>query len=566
MPELPLLERSISTKISELRRVAQAVGIDVKGLAPQALLAKVVEGLSTQSGVEKAVSGCSPEAQALLFDIAWHGSGVLPGRTIDGPGGHSLKGPGIRELCEDLLANGLLHSLGVRDYWATRPGYHMAAETAAWAAPVLAAEAAQAAGRPFYLQLSKAPEDRASLSCEWLSDLVRVLGELHRKPAGITQSGSIYRRDAERLRRLLTPSRLDLVSKAWGTIAAAMPDPSLYGPWAGQAQPDVGLLLWLAFGLGLLAVRDGEIEPVRDWRRRLGKKPVSEIWRRAVLAVWDLHARSLVADYWQKFISPASWLLPTRLLAAVQAGRTGLFEAVQPLEAASLLRALAQLGALEAGTVAGEPGVRLMPAGEVVYGGQPVEPALEGRWSILPNGDILVPPDLPPARLAWLEAVARPARVDVVCTYQVSQESLQHGVEAGVKPDDILGELEAWSRTGLPQAVRFRIEEWLGRVGRYRFVEAAMLVCRTREDAEAALALRAVRQDVIEVLGDTCLVIAAGREEQVRTALERGGYAALQGVFSLSGLYHEDALKERRKSQRMLRSLDWGAGTVIEAL
>ncbi len=566
MPELPLLERSISTKISDLRRIAQAAGIDVKGLAPKDLHAKVVEGLSTQPGVDKALAGCSEAARALLFDIAWHGAGMLPGRVIDGAGGHSPKGPAIRELSEELLAKGLLHSLGYRDYWATRPGYHMAAETAVWAAPILAVEAAHAAHAPFYLRLSEPPKDTASLSCEWLSDLVRVLGELGRKPAAITQAGSIYRRDAERLRRLLTPSRPELVSKAFGDISAAMPDPSPYGPWAGQTQPDIGLLLWLAFGLGLLAVRDGQIATVRDWRRRLERKPVSEIWRRTVLAVWDLHARSLTASYWQKFVSPKDWLLPARLLATERAGRTGLFEGPEPYEAASLLRSLAQLGAIEAGMVDGEAGVRLMPAGEVLHGKEPVEPVLEGRWSILPNGDILVPPDVPPARLAWLEAVARPARVDVVCTYQVSQESLHHGVEAGVKPDDILKELEAWSRTGLPQAVRFRIEEWLGRVGRYRFVEAAMLVCRSREDAEGALALKAVRQDVIEVLGDTCLVIPAGREEHVRAALERGGFAALQGVFSPSGLYREDALKERKRSQRMLSSLDWGAGTVIEAL
>ncbi len=566
MPELPLLERSISTKISDLRRLARDVGIDVQGLQPKALREKIMHELSSQAGVTRALESCSQEARRLLFDIAWHGSGMLSGRTIDGLGVRNQRARETRELCEELHSRALLHSLGSRDYWASEPGYHMAEQTAEWVAPVLAVAEGEVAERPFYLRTAEPPPDRASLGVEWLADLVRIVGELGRKPGGITQAGSIYRRDAERLRRLLTPRRLEAISPAWQALLDVLPDPSHFGPWAQEVQADVGLLLWLGFGLGLLAVRDGEIHAARDWRRRLGRRSVGEICRRACLAVWDIHGRSLVGNYWQKFVSPEHWLLPGRLLEVLRLKRTGLFEISEPYEMASLLRTLVQLGVLEAATVDGEPGIRLLPAGEVFYGKEPVEPRLDGSWSILPNGDILVPPDLPLTRLAWLETIARPEKVDVVCTYRVSQESLHHGIEAGVKPDEILEELEGGSRTGLPQAVRFRVEEWLGRVGRYRFVEAAMLVCRSREDAEAALAVKAVRQEVIEVLGETCLVIPAMHEAQVREALERGGFAALQSVFSPSGLFREDALRERRRSQRTLRSLDWGAGTVIEAL
>ena len=565
MAELPLLSHSLSTRLSELRRLAQRMGLDVKGLAPQAIADRVTEALSTQHGVERLIDSCSAPAQELLFDIAWHGQGMLPGRAIDGPGGHNPRAAVVRELCEELRAAGLVYSLGYQDYWAAKPGYHMAYETAVWVGPVLAARAGVRTTHFFY-SVEGSVADGASLDLEWLMDLVRVLGELARKPAGITQAGSIYRRDADRLRRCLTPRRLEDLSPAWTKTLALLPDPASFGPWAEEAQPDIGLLLWLGFALGLLHVQDGGIAPVEDWRKRLARRKVGEVWLRAVRAVWQLHARSLTAAFWFRFLSPDDWLVPGRLLSLTEAREGSLFGPAPANAVTSLLRCMAQLGALEAGTVVGEPAVRLMPVGGGIYGQPLVEPALAGQWSILPNGDILVPPDLPPARLAWLETVARPVKVDVVCTYQVSQESLHQAIEMGVKPDDVLAELEAGSRTGLPQVVRFRVEEWLGRVGRYRFVEAALLVCRTREDAEAALGIRAVRQEVIEVLGETCLVIRADHEEKVRSALERGGLASLSGVFSPSGLYREDALRERRKAMRILRSLDWGAGTVVEAL
>ena len=566
MSELPLLERSISTKISDLRHLAREVGIDVQGLQPKAILEKVVGELSSQRGVMQALDACSEDARTLIFDIAWHGLGMLTGRTIDGLGVRNPRAQRTRELCEELRQKGLLHSLGSRDYWASQPGYHMAHETVQWVAPVAAMQAAGKLQRPFYLPVGERPADAASLGTEWLSDLLRIVGELGRRPAAITQGGSIYRRDAERVRRLLTPHRLPDISPAFAAILGELPDPATFGPWSGEAQPDVGLLLWLGFGLGLLDVREGEIHAARDWRRRLGRRSVAEIGRRAVLAVWELHGHALTADYWQKFLSAEHWLLPQRLLEVLHVKRTGIFEAREPYETASLIRSLGQIGALEAGTVEGEPALHLLPLGAVLYGGQAPEPTLDGRWTLLPSGDILAPPDLAPTRLAWLETVARPAKVDVVCTYQMSQESLQHAVEMLVKPDEILAELEAGSRTGLPQAMRFRIEEWLGRVGRYRFVEAAMLVCRSKADAEAALALKVVRQEVIEVIGETCLVIPAMHAERVRAALEHGGFAALEGVFSPSGLYREDALKERRRTGRTLRSLDWGVGTVIEPL
>jgi hypothetical protein len=464
------------------------------------------------------------------------------------------------------VSKGLLHSLGYRDYWSAKPGYLMASETASWAAPILALQAARQAGKPFFIDIDPPPADHVSLAPVFLSDLVRVVGELGRKSAGITQSGTVYRRDVDRLHRLLTPQRLEAVSPAFSRIMAGMPDAGVFGPWAGEAPADLGVILWLGFGLGLIEVREGEIVPARDWRKRLGRRTPGEIVRRSVLAVWDLHARSLAALYWLRFLAPQYWLAPLRLLEASRLHERDLFDAQASVEAASVLRALGQLGALEVASMDGEPVVRLTPLAGAVHGEAADEPQLAGRWSILPSGDILVPPDVPPTALAWLETVARPSRVDVVSTYEIRQETLHHGIELGVKPDEILTELEGGSRTGLPQAVRFRIEEWLGRVGRFRFVEAAMLVCRTPADAQAALAVKGVRQEVIEVVGETCLVIAAAHEERVRQALERGGFAALQGVFAPSGLYREDALRERRRSQRSLRSLDWGQGTVIEAL
>ncbi len=566
MSELPVLEQSISTKVSELRRLAQEVGVDVRGLAPQAMYEKVVDALSGRAGVQKAIDSCSAPARALLLDIAWHGAGVLSGSTIDGPAGRNPRGPEIRKYCEELRAKGLLHSLGYLDYWATHPGYNMADETARWAAPLLAVGQATAEQRPFFVVPQDQPE-ATSLEGEWLADLVRIVGELGRKAAGITQGGSIYRRDAERLRRLLTPRRPEQVSEAWRRLFELLPDASRFGPWAGEAEVDVGLLLWLGFGLGLLEVRDGEIKPDRDWRKRLGRKKTGEIWRRAVRAVWELHSRSLRAGYWQVFLGPEAWLWPGRLIGSVRSGSWGLFELREPFEAASLLRCFAQLGALEATMQDGEPAVRMPErTAAALQGLQPPEPELSGQWTILASGDILVPPDLPPSALAWLETVAKPVKVDVVCTYQVSPETLHHAVEAGVKPDEILAALEGGSRTGLPQAARFRIDEWQGRVGRYRFVEAALLVCRTPEDAQTALAVKAVRQEVIEVLGETCLVIPALHEGKVRSALEHAGFAALQDVFSPSGLLREDALKEQRKATRMLKSLDWGQGSVIDAL
>jgi len=567
MADLPRLDRTLSAKLSDLRRLAREDGIDVHGLSPQEILQKVYTELTTQEGLTRILEGVSAPARDLLFDVAWRGEGILPGHVIEQHEGRSgREGRRIRELCEELRVKGLLFSLGYQDYWASRPGYVMTFETAAWAGPVEALRKSHAdKERAFYV--AREGQERAALGLEWLQDLVRVAAEVERRPAGITQGGTVYRRDVERLGRLLGPRDLAQESSAWRALGEeADLNPRAYGPWAEDAAPSLGLLLWLGLGLGLLTVAEGSVTAVRDWRARLGRRSPAEIWRRAVIGVWNLHVVDLIGLFWLRFLNHKDWLLPRRLAALARGDDDSLYAGSSNVAGASLLRCMAQLGALEVGVVEGEPAVRATAIGPAARGGDLPEVSLEGGWSILPSGDILVPPDVAPGRLAWLEGIARPAKVDVVCTYQVSQESLHSAVDHGLRADAILEELEAGSRTGLPQPLRFRIDEWLGRVGRYRFVEAAMLVCRTRADAQAALALPGVRRLVLEVLGDTCLVVPAAAEERVRAALAQGGMAALEGVLRPSGLLREDAFKEKRRGQRMLRSLDYGRGKLIEAL
>ena len=564
MPDLPSLERLLPASKRDLAELVVGAGLAERaGGAIDSMRTELITHLSQQEQMEPLLATLSPDALQFLVGLAWHSEGRIYGNRLQPPGPNRTY-HGLRALAEEMRPKGLLFSLGSHDYYAVHPGYTMAYESAPWIGVI---GAVRLAGKDRRLFHPLAEGSGGALGCEWLHDLIRILGEMVRKPIGITQQGALYRRDVERLSRLLTPRRAGTLSEAFEELARDLfPYAAHFGPWRDDAPPELGLLLWLSMSLGLVRVSGGVLQPVKDWQRKIERASPTAVWQRALQAVVNLHRQDLSALCSLMLLSDEWWLSVSDLLQVIRPSRASVFKDSLPVGPASMFRTLSQIGALEATMIAGGPAVRLNAIGMAMRTGAMPSVQFSQHWTVLGNDDILVPPDFDPSALARLESIASPAKVDAVSIYRISPTTLRTAVEGGLRYESIVSMLEQHAASGLPQSMRFRLEEWLGRAGRYRFVEAALLVCRSADDAKTALGIRAVRDSVIEVLAETCFVIPAADEEKVRAALEREGLVPEQDVQRPSGVYREDALRAMSRPDRALRVLRWGHERLVEPL
>jgi hypothetical protein len=155
----------------------------------------------------------------------------------------------------------------------------------------------------------------------------------------------------------------------------------------------------------------------------------------------------------------------------------------------------------------------------------------ESRFFVQPNADVFAPPNLSPRSLFHLRRLTGEKKGGPAGMFPLTMESLRRALDAGLTRDDVLRFLEAFSRTGLPPAVRSLVETVGRQHGRIRLVPAGYVL--VADDPALMRELRGVRQ-VEPLLGaELAERVAAVSAEQVSELMKRlraRGYAPLNAA------------------------------------
>lgn len=87
------------------------------------------------------------------------------------------------------------------------------------------------------------------------------------------------------------------------------------------------------------------------------------------------------------------------------------------------------------------------------------------HFTVLPNLDVVAPPDLNLQRFATLCQFSEVRHIDVMSTLAITHDTVRAGMEHGLKGDEILSFLQQGCPSGLPETVRHLINECSNRYG-----------------------------------------------------------------------------------------------------
>lgn len=307
-----------------------------------------------------------------------------------------------------------------------------------------------------------------------VADLARLLGALS---AGVrvTKKGDVRKTDHKRLLAAFDAGR------PW-------PLPQGFPGWAGYEAP-LGPALALLAQLGLIAAADG------TWRA----SKAAEVWI-------GLHAaaqwKSLVAAWRDLGLARARGPMHD-LLGICQVGPwvdyerfSGALARYLPDDGQALLAGTivflqigVAIGALQLAQAAGNRMVvRMTPAAAAALRERPVPlPDFDEAVIVQPDFEVVVPPRVPAPVIWGLERWAERLGVDRVARYRITRASIGRQSRTGEPVTQWLDSLAAASRFGIPENVRFSVQDWSERPARAQMETAVIL--RLSEGPPAGLTL-----------------------------------------------------------------------------
>ncbi len=542
---------------SQLESLAQAVGLGSSKAAAAPQLRKEILARRTDPGEVGAAIRKLPARQSLaLAAVTMAGTG----RTGPFLPGSSLEEMDLRADFVELARRGFLYPDPAFSY-GRGPGYFVPTDVLPLYAQI-AAHAVHTDRRPNFFNAKLSGE---SAGPELLAALLRVVGEVHRAPLKVTQQGTVYKRDMERLHAVRGSLAFSSASPAWGQIVRTLAAPAARDstlPWSEDGR-DVGMLLWTGLATGLLDVRLGSLVAAPGWQAAVQRAGRDELWRSSVFSLIELLInREIAALALFRLLDEKIWLTPLRWLDDVFSVPLRVRSVEARQAAGNCLLAAGELGLIEAAMIDGEPAVRLSPSGAAMVAGRPLPSLpLEGKARILPSGDLLLTDYAAPELQARLECYARPVKVDVVTTYRIEQGLVALAASEGTSAGEIRGFFAEIAQDGLPQPVAFRLEEWLCDVGTVQFLEVALIACDTHEMRTRVAAIPAVRKELVELLGDRWIVIPAAAQERLRAAMQQQGIIPAASVLRPSGLSSMQELRRQQRSPQHLGRLSQGVSS-----
>jgi len=154
----------------------------------------------------------------------------------------------------------------------------------------------------------------------------------------------------------------------------------------------------------------------------------------------------------------------------------------------------------------------------------------DGFW-VQPNFEILAPPRLAPALRWQLEMVATPVKMDHACIYALTKEAALGFFDRGGDIGQMVGFLEKYSKSPLPQNVLFTIREWGASYGRVSFLDVFLLRCDDAKLADEIEHHPKLRPYVRRRFDQNHLVVSRDQYEPLLAALQKQGYLPRKGIF-----------------------------------
>lgn len=166
--------------------------------------------------------------------------------------------------------------------------------------------------------------------------------------------------------------------------------------------------------------------------------------------------------------------------------------------------------------------------------------SLEGRFEepepgeslVQPTGEILVPPTIPLAERWGIDGLATRVRSDRVSTYRLDQEAVKRGVLRGLDATLHQQQLDAVTRTPLPDNVRVNLEDWYRALGRHRIMEVTLIHSGAVSDSRELESI--LGSEFLGRLSPTDIIIGHDRVKEVRKRLEKRGVPILPDVLTPS--------------------------------
>ncbi|HUT25045.1 MAG TPA: helicase-associated domain-containing protein, partial [Sumerlaeia bacterium] len=144
------------------------------------------------------------------------------------------------------------------------------------------------------------------------------------------------------------------------------------------------------------------------------------------------------------------------------------------------------------------------------------------QFTVLPNLDVVAPPDLNLARFHRMLQFAEIRHIDIMSILTITRESLRTGMDRGLKGDEILAFLQGGCPSGLPETVRHLVSECrnrygeisIGYAGGYVLVDDPLLLEDLRNNKVLAPHVRDVLGERIILLDRSANVQGVARELQ----------------------------------------------------
>lgn len=162
--------------------------------------------------------------------------------------------------------------------------------------------------------------------------------------------------------------------------------------------------------------------------------------------------------------------------------------------------------------------------------GRPAAPPrlVEPRIIVQPSFDVLVPADATGETWAAVAQWAELREADRVSRFSLTQARLYKALDAGpMRLDDAIAFLATRSAHGLPQNVEQSIRSWAKGYGEIEFVEGLVAKCRTKAARESLLS---VKDAVAEELGDGVYLLKPGCLDAVLKKAEADGHTPSRRV------------------------------------
>ncbi|MCE5249178.1 helicase-associated domain-containing protein [bacterium] len=156
--------------------------------------------------------------------------------------------------------------------------------------------------------------------------------------------------------------------------------------------------------------------------------------------------------------------------------------------------------------------------------GLPIDGNSSDFFTVQPNFEIIVGPELNPLIRFKLELLTERLNRDIILTFMVTREGITRARERGMNTGEIVGFFDRHSRTPIPQNVRFSIESWAEAYGSIRFERTTLMRFRDTAVCSSVMHIPKIAPYVKERISDTVLVISGDRISAITDILKDTGY------------------------------------------